>query len=213
MKTIREIEATINLFNGTFENGELVITSRDIAELTGKEHRNVLRDVREEIDAISAGGLDEYLYDDQGRLIFEQSSSSNKQGKQLVIYKMRKEGVQQILSRYSAPIRRLIIKRLSILENIAKFGGREISYDDLNSKHSVLKPLLYHFSEVVNTATEIAKQPIPEDIEYLEDLSKRMKKIVHDEDMFEEWWESLIQHQNDTGITDRVINRPNKEEM
>lgn len=42
---------------------------------------------------------------------------------------------------------------------------------------------------------------------------KRLKKIVHDEDKFEEWWNSLFHHQNDTGITDRIINRPNKEEM
>ena len=31
------------LFN---ENGEQIITSLDIAKLTGKEHKNVLRDIR-----------------------------------------------------------------------------------------------------------------------------------------------------------------------
>jgi phage regulator Rha-like protein len=36
-------EVMTRLFN---ENGEQVITSLDIAKLTGKEHRNVLRDIK-----------------------------------------------------------------------------------------------------------------------------------------------------------------------
>lgn len=201
----------LELFNGTFEDGEVMFTSKDIAKLTGKRHDNVMQDIRIEIEQLFLAGIttDEV----KSQLNFQVAKEDDKQGKPRELYSLNSQGVRQIMMRYSAFIRFEVNKKLLVLENIAKFGGREISYDDLNSKHSVLKPLLYHFSEVVNTATEIAKQPIPEDMEYLEDLSKRLKKIVHDEDKFEEWWNSLIQHQNDTGITDRIINRPNKEEM
>lgn len=201
----------LELFNGTFEDGEVMFTSKDIAKLTGKRHDNVMQDIRIEIEQLFLAGIttDEV----KSQLNFQVAKEDDKQGKPRELYSLNSQGVRQIMMRYSAFIRFEVNKKLLVLENIAKFGGREISYDDLNSKHSVLKPLLYHFSEVVNTAKEIAKQPIPEDMEYLEDLSKRLKKIVHDEDKFEEWWNSLIQHQNDTGITDRIINRPNKEEM
>lgn len=201
----------LELFNGTFEDGEVMFTSKDIAKLTGKRHDNVMQDIRIEIEQLFLAGIttDEV----KSQLNFQVAKEDDKQGKPRELYSLNSQGVRQIMMRYSAFIRFEVNKKLLVLENIAKFGGREISYDDLNSKHSVLKPLLYHFSEVVNTAKEIAKQPIPEDMEYLEDLSKRLKKIVHDEDKFEEWWNSLIQHQNDTGITDRIINIPNKEEM
>ena len=188
-----------------------MFTSRDIAKITDKRHDNVLRDIRSELDDITLSGRS--LDDIKNLLKIEEIYETDSMNRPQLVLRMNSHGVRQIMMRYSAAIRFLVNEKLMILEEIAKFGGREISYDDLNSKHSVIKPLLYHFSEVVNTANEIAKQPIPEDMEYLEDLSKRMKKIVHDEDMFEEWWASLIQHQNDTGITDRIINRPNKEEI
>ena len=53
---------------------DLVMTSRDISELTGKRHDNVIRDIRVEKEKLDSEGI-------STSLIFEESHYTNSQGK------------------------------------------------------------------------------------------------------------------------------------
>lgn len=53
-----------------------VMTSKEIAEVTGKEHKNVMADIRALISQL----------DDAGRLNFQQSSYVNSQNKEQPMY-------------------------------------------------------------------------------------------------------------------------------
>ena len=89
---------------------DLKITSREIAEITGKNHADVMRDIRSEIESLELEGL-------MGESIFALSSYKSSQGKDVPIFTMGREGAMQIATRYSAVIRRKLIMRLDELEN------------------------------------------------------------------------------------------------
>lgn len=80
------------------------ITSREIAELTGREHKNVMRDIRVLLD--------------QGvsQLNFEPSEYTNDRGKIYECYKLTKKGCLILASGYDAVLREKIINRWEELE-------------------------------------------------------------------------------------------------
>ena len=92
---------------------DLVMTSREVAEITGKRHDHVMRDIREELESLESEGL-------EGQLIFGESSYKNSQNKEQPMFIMGREGAMQIATRYSAAIRRKLIMRLEELENKTK---------------------------------------------------------------------------------------------
>ncbi len=89
---------------------DLLMTSLEVAEITGKRHDHVMRDIREELESIKTEGL-------EGQLIFGESSYKNSQNKTQPMYTMGREGAMQIATRYSAGIRRKLILKLDELEN------------------------------------------------------------------------------------------------
>ncbi len=82
----------------------LTMSSREIAELTGKEHKNVLRDINN-------------ISEELGQLIFEQSSYINSQNKEQPEYLLNKENTLLLVSGYSVSLRQAIIRRWQELEN------------------------------------------------------------------------------------------------
>ena len=95
---------------------DLVMTSLEVAEITEKNHADVMRDIRSEIESIEKEGL-------EGRRIFAESSYKNSQNKEQPMYTMGREGAMQIATRYSAGIRRKLIMKLEELENKTKLPG------------------------------------------------------------------------------------------
>lgn len=87
---------------------DIKMTSLEIAEIVGKEHKNVMRDIRNEIESLG---------DEIGRLIFEQSSYINSQNKQQPCYTLNKKGAMQLALKYDAKTRFKVIKRIEELEN------------------------------------------------------------------------------------------------
>ena len=92
---------------------DLVMTSLEVSEITGKNHADVMRDIRSEIESIEKEGL-------EGQRIFAESSYKNSQNKEQPMYTMGREGAMQIATRYSAGIRRKLIMKLEELENKTK---------------------------------------------------------------------------------------------
>lgn len=93
-----------NLMNIENKN---TLTSLEVAEITGKEHRNILADIRDEISKLG---------DERGLLIFQQSYYTNLQNKQQPMFVLNYKGVLQLGARYNAEIRFKLIEKIEQLQ-------------------------------------------------------------------------------------------------
>lgn len=87
------------------------ITSLEVAELTNKDHKNILADIRDEISKLG---------EDRGRLIFQPSEYRNVQNKKQPMYNITLDGVLQLGARYDAVIRFNLIQKVNELQNKIK---------------------------------------------------------------------------------------------
>ena len=96
------------------------MTSRDVAEMTGKRHADVCRDIRNEIEQLEKAGV-------EGVRIFAHTPYINTQnGQEYMMYQFGMEGALQLGARYSAETRRKMIERLKDLEMQKRYGGFQI---------------------------------------------------------------------------------------
>ena len=89
---------------------DLKMTSREVAEITGKRHADVMRDIRSEIESLELEGL-------MNESIFALVKYEDAKGEMRDQYELSREGAMQIATRYSAVIRRKLIIRLDELES------------------------------------------------------------------------------------------------
>ena len=90
-------------------SGSLTMSSREIAELTGKEHRNVMADIRKMLTE---------LHGENGVLNFQQSYI-NGQNKEQPCFNLPKRESLILVSGYSVQMRATIIDRWQELEAMA----------------------------------------------------------------------------------------------
>lgn len=92
----------VNITGGT----PVTMSSREIAELTGKEHRNVKRDIEKMLKELDEDALKfEHIYFD----------SMNREQTE---FRLDRELTETLLLGYSAPLRRKVLSRLRELEGI-----------------------------------------------------------------------------------------------
>lgn len=82
------------------------MTSLEVAEITGKEHKSVLRDIRDEIEKLGTQGI-------FTEHIFVLSEYHDKTGRTLPMYVLTREGVLQLAARYDAVVRFKLIEKVS----------------------------------------------------------------------------------------------------
>ena len=87
----------------------VTMSSREIAELTGKQHSNVMRDIRTMTDQLSADSNLNWRCDSE--------TYTDEQGKPREMYRMDKDTTLTLVSGYDAVLRFRIIKRWQELEN------------------------------------------------------------------------------------------------
>lgn len=85
----------------------LTMSSREIAELTGKEHRNVMADIRKMLVE---------LCDEEGVLKFQQTHRNEQNGQEYPIFSLPKRETLILVSGYSVELRARIIDRWQELE-------------------------------------------------------------------------------------------------
>lgn len=105
-------------FLQNINNPEVAITSLDIAEATGKLHKNVMRDIRNETKK-----LGELAHE-----LFTESTYINKQNKQQPCYTLTKKGAMMLALKYDAVTRLKILDHLEKLEEeneLLKYGVAE----------------------------------------------------------------------------------------
>ena len=93
-----------NLMNIENKN---TLTSLEVAEITGKEHKNILSDIRDEISKLG---------EERGRLIFQRSYYTNLQNKQQPMFLLNYKGVLQLGARYNAETRFKLIEKIEQLQ-------------------------------------------------------------------------------------------------
>lgn len=94
--------------NGLSIANEITMSSLDIAELTGKEHRNVMRDIRLML---------EELYPDSGGMLKFEHTHTNEQNRQSYpVFKLPKRETLILVSGYSVVMRAKIVDRWQELE-------------------------------------------------------------------------------------------------
>ncbi|PIC81067.1 phage regulatory protein [Sporosarcina sp. P18a] len=87
------------------------MTSLDIAEIVGKEHKHVMRDIRREIDELG---------EEIGQSIFGPTERIDSYNRKQPIYSFGKDGAMQLALKYDAMTRFKVIKRIEELEGIYK---------------------------------------------------------------------------------------------
>lgn len=88
----------------TVRGAKATMSSREIAELTDKEHRNVMRDIRAMLDAIN-----------EDQLKFERMSP-DAYGRQQPVFELDREMTELLLTGYSVELRRRVLARWRELE-------------------------------------------------------------------------------------------------
>ncbi len=83
------------------------LTSLEVAQIAGKEHKNILADIRDEISKLG---------EERGRLIFQQSCYTNLQNKQQPMFLLNYKGVLQLGARYNAETRFKLIEKIEQLQ-------------------------------------------------------------------------------------------------
>lgn len=90
---------------------DIKMTSLDIAEVTGKRHADVMRDLRKEVDELG---------EEIGQRIFALTSYKDRSNREKPCYSFGKDGAMQLALKYDAKTRFKVIKRIEELENNPK---------------------------------------------------------------------------------------------
>ena len=109
---------------GNLEKIQIGMTSKEVAEITGKDHSNVLRDCRSLIEEVGDG------------FKFESVTYKAGNGEERPMYFLEKESVQLLITGYSAIIRLAVIKRLNELESV--FSKPRTHLEVIQSEMSLL---------------------------------------------------------------------------
>lgn len=82
------------------------MTSLEVAEVTGKRHADIMRDIRDEIEKIESQGF-------FTERIFALSEYQDRTGRTLPMYVLTRDGVLQLAARYDAVVRFKLIEKVS----------------------------------------------------------------------------------------------------
>lgn len=111
------------------KNGPVTMSSREIAELTSKQHKHVIRDIRAMLDALSDGPDLGHVHEDRDGRGYT------------TCFHLDKELTETLITGYSIPLRHKVIRRLNELEQQSTPAWLEnlspharVVIEDLNSQ-------------------------------------------------------------------------------
>lgn len=199
-----EVKRYVEQLEMMITKDDVFMNSKQIAELTGKDHKKVLEDIRDELSKIEKMGK-VYIKDSNGEELFRMSSYTDTQNKVRPLYIMNRSGIYQILARYSATVRRLIISRIEVLDAMLRIRDKvDRDPEKISNLHYNMGPLLYYIYDIYSVLK--TDPTITDDMkDYFIEEEKRWSGIYRDEDKFLEWWEQLRKHYRDTGVEERYL--------
>ena len=163
-------------------NENKTMTSLEVAEITGKKHKNIIRDIKDETDKLGV---------EIGRHIFEPSYYINSQNKKQPMFELTLDGVMQLGARYSAEIRYKLIQiakeklqpkqyttkelLLMQLESIEKIEKLELENKQKQEVIEYQKPKVEYTDNVLKSDTLINISQIAKDFNL---SGTRLNKIL-----------------------------------
>lgn len=164
----------------------------------------MLEDIRDELDKIEKMGKS-YTKDSKGEELFRMAAYTDSQNKVQPLYIINRSGIYQILARYSATVRRLIISRIEVLDAMLDIRDKtDRDPENVSNLHYTMGPLLYYIYDIYSGLK--SDPTITDDMkDYFIEEEKRWANIYKDEDKFLEWWEQLRKHYRDTGVEERYL--------
>lgn len=162
--------------------------SLDVANWTGKDHKNVMRDIREEIVELNNNNI-------STELIFELVENTNVNSIiSNAYFKLSKKGMLQIASRYNAKIRHLLIEKVEELSNqIQKYKSIKqdkeyqkqamtLLHDLLPTEEQTLKINYIKANSVTNKAVSNAFgfEKMVKKNDMSDDMKELRKKVLED---------------------------------
>ena len=140
------------------------MTSMQIAEVTGKRHADIMRDIRDEIEKLAAGGI-------SNERKFALVGYTDTKGEKRPCYQLTKEGVLQLAARYDAVVRAKLIE-------LAMRQDRPQSIEDLIIMQAQsMKELRGQVSQLTGTIGNIKEAVISEPDNWREDINRKLNRI------------------------------------
>lgn len=102
----------MNFLEKMSSNAEVEISSLEIAELTGKQHGHVMRDIKNEIASLG----------EISQSIFGESTYTSPRGKEYPCFTMNKKGAMQLALKYDA------VTRFKVIEYVEQLEKKQQSY-------------------------------------------------------------------------------------
>lgn len=190
MRKPDEIKMYVDTLNDLLTGNTVTLTSLQIADITEKNHKNIMRDINDEIEKLMY--LTNGIFDSEGKELFEEVEYYDPNGRKQTMYKMGVEGIYQILSRYSAVVRRIMIQRVRLLEKISRLGGKRLrTVDDLVGFHSVMKPLINMIADHYYSLSQNASIPEDERNKFTVKWNEWCSMYENAYE-FEEWWDKKL---------------------
>lgn len=152
-------------------SSQKTMTSKEVADITGKQHSHIMRDIKDEISKLEKEGIDT-------QSIFGLSEYKDVTGRTLPIYILTLDGIMQLGARYKADIRYKLIqiakdklqpKEYSVkdllimqLESIERIEKLELENKEKQEQLEIQAPKVSYYDIVLNspslvTVTQIAK--------------------------------------------------------
>lgn len=190
MRKPDEIKMYVNTLNDILIGNVITLTSLQIADITEKKHLHVIRDIKDEIEKLMY--LTDGIFDSEGKELFEETEYFDSNGRKQTMYKMGVEGIYQILSRYSAVVRRIMIQRVRLLEKFSRLGGKRLrTVDDLVGFHSVMKPLIKMITDHYYSLSQDMDIPENKRDEFTLKWNEWCSMYENAYE-FEEWWDKKL---------------------
>lgn len=141
------------------------ITSMQVAEITGKEHYILMRDIRDEAQKLQKHGIStEYKF-----VLSERTDST---GRKIPYYQLTKEGVLQLAARYDAVVRAKLIE-------LAMKQDKPQSIEDLIIMQAQsVKELKGQVNQLTGTIGNIKEAVISEPDNWRDDINRKLNKIA-----------------------------------
>lgn len=143
------------------------MSSREIAELTDKQHKNVLRDVRAMFNELDIRGSDlshEFVAAD---------------GQTYTEYHLDRELTDTLITGYSAKLRRAVIKRWHDLETGRATPLHQLSADDLEEESRRLRSRM----SIVDTMAQLRERSdkVEEERDWLREQEEKLAVLLEDD--------------------------------
>lgn len=151
------------------ENGEVKMDSRMIAEHFGKNHKDVMRDIRDEIEKLESAGMGD-------ERIFAPIEYPDGRNRKQPAYEMNEEGAMQLAARYDAVARRQLILKIKELKQTALAPKTPAEMLAMMAQQAVEQEKKLVALE--GTVQVIKDAMVPDDTAWKANITKKINRIV-----------------------------------